>query len=63
MTLNDVLDLMRKYSACPKCGCDTVGAGSGRLDINSAAGYFRRSCQCGWWIEIREGKFDDFDGQ
>lgn len=52
MKLVDDLNLMRKYAVCPKCGCDTVGAGSGTLEIDDDT--FKRTCHCGWGIEIKE---------
>lgn len=54
MNLIEAIDLMKKYIKCPKCGCETVGAGTGTLDIDTAAGYLIRTCHCGWKIEIRE---------
>lgn len=54
MNVSDVIELMRKYTQCPKCGCDTVGAGTGTIEFDTAAGYFKRTCQCGWSIEIKE---------
>ena len=56
MNLVDACDLMQKYAKCPKCGCDTVGAGTGTLECDTAAGYFKRTCQCGWGIEVIEHK-------
>ena len=58
MNLVDVCELMRKYTECPKCGCDTIGAGTGTIDIDTRAGYFKRTCQCGWYVEISEGVGD-----
>lgn len=54
MNIVDVCELLKKYAKCPKCGCETVGAGTGTLDIDTEAGYFIRTCHCGWKIEIRE---------
>lgn len=55
MKLVDALDLMRKYESCPQCGCNTVGAGTGTLEIDDDT--FKRTCHCGWSIEIKEGKY------
>lgn len=52
MNLVHAIDLLKRYEKCPKCGCDTVGGGTGTLDIGE--GYFRRTCSCGWSIEINE---------
>ena len=57
MNLVDAIDLMKRYEKCPKCGCGTVGGGTGTLDIGP--GYFIRSCSCGWRIEINE----DYDAK
>ena len=54
MNLVDACDLMRRYAVCPQCGCDTVGGVSGTVECDTAAGYFKRTCQCGWGIEIKE---------
>lgn len=56
MNLVEACELMQKYAKCPKCGCDTVGAGTGALECDSAAGYFKRTCQCVWGIEVIEHK-------
>ena len=55
MNLIEACALMRKYAECPKCGCETIGNGTGTLEVDTEAGYFKRSCQCGWYIEIKEG--------
>ena len=57
MNLVYAIDLMKRYGKCPKCGCDTVGGGTGTLDIGQ--GYFIRTCSCGWRIEINE----DYDAR
>lgn len=54
MNVSDVIELMRKYTQCPKCGCDTVGGGTGTIEFDTSAGYFKRTCQCGWSVEIKE---------
>lgn len=54
MNIVDACDLMLRYTVCPKCGCETVGGGTGTIEIDTAAGYFKRTCQCGWSIEIKE---------
>lgn len=58
MNLVDACNLMRRYAKCPKCGCETIGAGTGTCEVDTAAGYFKRTCQCGWYVEISEGVED-----
>ena len=57
MTIQDAAKLMELYAVCPKCGCDVVGNGKGTLDCDTATGHFKRTCACGWYVEIevREG--------
>lgn len=54
MTIMDLVNLTRKYGECPKCGCNTIGNGTGTLEADTDAGYFKRTCQCGWSVEIQE---------
>ena len=58
MNIIESLDLMKKYIKCPKCGCETVGAGTGTIDVDTEAGRFIRTCHCGWKIEIQEDTND-----
>lgn len=44
--------LMRKYATCKECGSDNIGNGEGTLIIEDKT--FRRSCKCGWNIEVDE---------
>lgn len=37
------------------CGCEIVGNGKGALECDTEAGFFRRSCGCGWCVEVTEG--------
>lgn len=46
--------LMELYAACPNCGCEVIG-NEGALECDTAAGYFKRSCGCGWCVEVTEG--------
>lgn len=48
MNLNDSMELMKKYSTCPKCGNDKIGNGQGTLIIEDNV--FERSCNCGWKV-------------
>ncbi|MEV2407379.1 DUF3797 domain-containing protein [Paenibacillus larvae] len=43
---------MRKYSYCKECGSDQIGNGEGTLIIEDHI--FKRSCKCGWSIEVNE---------
>lgn len=43
---------MVEYSDCRECGNEYVGNGQGKMHIDTAKGYFMRSCKCGWKIEI-----------
>lgn len=54
MKFNRFLELLKIYSNCPKCGCSTVGGGTGTVECDSAAGYFKRTCQCGFSVEVKE---------
>ncbi len=45
--------LMELYAACPRCGCKVIG-NEGSLECDTAAGYFKRSCGCGWHVEVTE---------
>ena len=56
MTILESCELMNKYGKCPKCGCETVGNGTGTLEVDTEIGYFKRTCHCGWYIEIKEDK-------
>lgn len=55
MTAIDSAKLTELYAVCPKCGCATVGNGKGTLECDTEAGYFKRTCGCGWYVEIHEG--------
>lgn len=58
MNLVDACELMEKYAKCQKCGCETVGGGTGSIECDTQTGYFKRTCRCGWFIEIWEGAED-----
>lgn len=46
------VSLMKKYANCKQCGNDLVGNGEGVLLIEDEI--FKRSCKCGWSIEVDE---------
>jgi DNA-directed RNA polymerase subunit RPC12/RpoP len=51
MKLKRALELMRKYSKCPKCGSEMIGNEAGTLEIDDDA--FRRTCKCGWTVVVK----------
>lgn len=53
MTIKESCELMEKYAKCPNCGCEVVGNGKGTLECDTKEGYFKRTCHCGWYVEIR----------
>ena len=59
MNIKDSIKLMELYAACPKCGCEVLGNGKGTLECDTAVGYFRRTCACGWYVEVKEGLLDE----
>lgn len=59
MTIKDSVKLMELYAVCPKCGCEVIGNGKGALECDTAAGYFKRTCGCGWYVEVQEGVADE----
>lgn len=54
MTFMDAIELMKKYIYCPNCGSEFVGGDAGTLEVDTEAGYFKRTCACGWKVEIQE---------
>lgn len=56
MTFLESIELIKKYGTCPECGCETLGCGTGSLELDTKAGYFKRVCRCGWSVEVKEGK-------
>lgn len=50
MNIVKSIELMRKYNGCPECGSDVVGNGEGTLEIEDDT--FKRTCKCGWSIEV-----------
>ena len=55
MNITIASKLMELYAACPKCGCEVIGNGKGLLECDTAAGFFKRSCGCGWHVEVIDG--------
>ena len=56
MTALESIELMKKYAKCPTCGCKTVGNGTGTIEVDTSVGYFKRTCRCGWYVEIKEAE-------
>lgn len=52
MNLRRATELMEKYATCQECGSDFIGNGAGTLTVED--NIFRRSCECGWKIEVEE---------
>ncbi|AYB41029.1 DUF3797 domain-containing protein [Brevibacillus laterosporus] len=46
------VQLMSKYSNCKECGSDKIDNGEGTLIVDN--NIFKRSCKCGWSIEVDE---------
>ncbi|WP_140417723.1 DUF3797 domain-containing protein [Desulfosporosinus sp. FKA] len=46
------VELLKKYSKCPKCGSELIGNGEGTLDISDDI--LKRTCECGWRVEVDE---------
>lgn len=55
MNIMSASKLTELYAACPKCGCEVIGNGKGTLECDTGAGYFKRACGCGWFVEVQEG--------
>ena len=60
MTIIESCQLMEKYAKCPNCGCETIGNGTGTLEVDTDMGFFKRTCACGWNVEIKEECNNDF---
>jgi hypothetical protein len=52
MNLNDSMELMKKYSTCPKCGNDKVGGEPSQGSLIIENDVFTRSCKCGWSVTV-----------
>lgn len=60
MKLKEVIQMMKMYASCPVCGEENVGEENvgeenGEIEIDTKRGYFKRSCACGWRVEVKEG--------
>lgn len=54
MTISESCKLMELYAICPNCGCASVGNGNGTLECDTEEGWFKRTCCCGWSVEVKE---------
>jgi hypothetical protein len=54
MNIMMVLVLSEKYANCLDCGNEYIGNGEGSLIVTNDS--FKRSCKCGWSVEIKEGE-------
>lgn len=59
MTIQRACELMERYAACPKCGCEEIGNGKGTVECDTSKGYFKRTCHCGWEVVIVGDNADD----
>jgi hypothetical protein len=46
------IELLRKYAKCQDCGNDVVSNGEGGIEVTDLT--FKRTCKCGWSIEVNE---------
>lgn len=53
MTVIECIELTKKYAKCPECGCEAVGNGKGTIECDTTKNYFKRTCHCGWFVEIK----------
>ncbi|MEW4153673.1 DUF3797 domain-containing protein [Bacillus thuringiensis] len=44
------LELVSEYGKCKQCGNEIIGDGEGTLEVED--GCFKRTCKCGWSVEI-----------
>lgn len=54
MELDKVLSFLSEYAECPYCGSKYVGKESGSLEVTATR--IRRTCNCGWSVELKESK-------
>lgn len=54
MRMSKMLELINQYGACEKCGNELIGGGEGAIEVTDFE--FKRSCKCGWKVEIQENK-------
>lgn len=54
MTVLEAYELINRYSKCPKCGCEAKYNNAEAIKIDDKEGYFKRTCHCGWHIEVKK---------
>lgn len=47
-----MIELGKQHSECPRCGSSRIGGGSGMIYVDDVT--FRRTCKCGWEVEVIE---------
>lgn len=47
-----VLKLLKRYEICPRCSNRYIGGKEGTIEIRN--GVFRRSCKCGFSVEVAD---------
>ncbi|MBM7580057.1 DUF3797 domain-containing protein [Jeotgalibacillus terrae] len=52
MRLERLMELGKQHSKCPQCGSSKIGGGSGMIYVDDTT--FRRTCKCGWKVEVKE---------
>jgi len=50
--MRESLELLNKYSSCPKCGNEYIGNGQGGVIVDENS--FTRWCKCGYEIVIKQ---------
>lgn len=50
--MRETLELLNKYSSCPKCGNEYISNGQGGVVVDD--GSFTRWCKCGYKIVIKQ---------
>lgn len=50
MNAYESMELIKKYGSCDECGSESLGNGSGTLNIDNDV--FTRTCRCGWSVTV-----------
>lgn len=50
VNIHNSMELMKKYSRCPKCGSEEIGNGNGGVIVENNT--FRRFCKCGYDVSL-----------
>ncbi|MCR8641397.1 DUF3797 domain-containing protein [Paenibacillus sp. N1-5-1-14] len=46
------IKLGKKYNNCESCGSEKTGEDEGSMHFDGVTGHFKRTCKCGWEIEL-----------